>query len=88
MAAGRPIQLMPSYRTGVRLRWFLGDLDSLLAVLLRSSNSLNLPPQHPDRLTSLIEFFKPGRDTQRNEVFRLDDPCPALLELCRWLTRR
>ena len=78
----------PQYRVGVRTRWLLGDLDALLAILLRSRSFLNLPATHPGKLRSALSFlnFWPGRT--RLELERLSDPRPALLEMKRWLLRR
>lgn len=85
MAAGLPFRPAPDYRIGVRSRWFLGDLDALLATLFHDAGRLALPEDHPGRWRTLWRFldFAPGR--QRNEVFRLADPKPGLLELRQWL---
>lgn len=76
-----------TYRTGVRNRWFLGDLDALVAVLLRDRESLNLPPGFPSRTKLLGEFFNCLNPNVHYEVWSLSDPRPGLLELARWLTR-
>jgi predicted ATP-grasp superfamily ATP-dependent carboligase len=85
MAAGEHPKPLESYRVGVRSRWFWGDVDSLLTVLIRDRASLNLPPDHPGRLRSLWNFLKPGGKQQRDEILRFDDPRPWLLETRRWL---
>lgn len=77
-----------SYRIGVRSRWFWGDVDSLLTVLLRSRASLNLPPDHPGRWQTLWRFLKPGGREQRDEILRLNDPRPWFLETRRWFVGR
>jgi predicted ATP-grasp superfamily ATP-dependent carboligase len=74
----------PQYRVGVRTRWLLGDVDSLLAVLMRSRARANLPESHPGRLRTLLAFFTPNRHT-RFELERRDDLAPARLEARRWL---
>jgi predicted ATP-grasp superfamily ATP-dependent carboligase len=84
MAAGQHPAPIESYRVGVRSRWFWGDVDSLLTVMIRSRASLNLPPNHPGRLRTLWDFCKFGGKNQRDEILRLDDPRPWLLETRRW----
>ena len=63
-----------TYRVGVRLRWWLGDLDWLL-IRLRERGSL------ARRLKALPEFLRPAGRRARAEVFRPDDPAPAIREL-------
>ena len=63
-----------TYRVGVRLRWWLGDLDWLL-IRLRERGSL------ARRLKALPEFLRPAGRGARAEVFRPDDPAPAIREL-------
>ena len=63
-----------TYRVGVRLRWWLGDLDWLL-IRLRERGSL------ARRLKALPEFLRPAGRGTRAEVFRPDDPAPAIREL-------
>lgn len=85
LAAGKHPAPIASYDVGVRSRWFWGDVDSLLTVMLRSRASLNLPPNHPGRLRTLWNFIKPGGSRQRDEILRFDDFRPWLLETRRWL---
>lgn len=88
VATGQVREPVFTYRTGVRNRWLLGDLDALLAVLVRTRSSLNLPADFPTRrklLWDFLHFF--GRDLYY-EIWSLKDPRPGLLELERWLTRR
>lgn len=67
------------YRVGQRLRWFLGDLDRLwLAFKQRGAT-----PQRPF-LHELLAFATPHART-RHEVFRWNDPAPALRELRSWI---
>ncbi|MDY6945278.1 MAG: ATP-grasp domain-containing protein [Pseudomonadota bacterium] len=84
MAAGQHPAPIESYHVGVRSRWFWGDVDSLLTLMIRSRASLNLPPNHPGRLRSLWDFVKFGGKQQRDEILRLDDLRPWLLETRRW----
>jgi predicted ATP-grasp superfamily ATP-dependent carboligase len=76
---------MGDYRVGVRSRWLLGDLDHLLLRLLRSRQSLNLPPGAPGRLgvvSSFLNFFDPRT---RLEIERWEDFRPAWFEWRRYL---
>lgn len=85
IAAGRQPAPIASYQVGVRSRWFWGDVDSLLTVMLRSRAALNLPPNHPGRLRTLWNFLKFGGKQQRDEILRLNDVKPWMLETRRWL---
>lgn len=88
MAMGETVEPVLSYRVGVRTRWFLGDLDALLAILTRSRACLHLPPGHPGRLRALSRILRPWQSGQRNEVMRPDDRGPGWLEIRQWLTGR
>jgi predicted ATP-grasp superfamily ATP-dependent carboligase len=67
-----------TYQVGVRLRWWLGDLDWLY-LRLRASGSI------AGRLGAILEFLRPAGKTTRAEVFRGDDPAPAVVELSQYL---
>lgn len=60
------------YRTGQRLRWLLGDLDSLYLTLRDSRYGLR------DKLSAIVNFVLPGNG--RHEVNRWEDMGPALHE--------
>jgi predicted ATP-grasp superfamily ATP-dependent carboligase len=66
-----------NYRVGVRLRWWLGDLDWLL-LRLREQGSL------ARRLRAIPEFLRPVGRTARAEVYRRDDPAPAIREFSQY----
>ena len=85
LALGGDPQPPPSYRVGVRSRWWMGDIDHLLARLRRSPEQLALPPGSPGRLAALRDFLLLWRPGDRSEVFRFDDPAPALREMGEWL---
>ena len=75
IAMGQPTQVLPKSRTGNRLRWFLGDVDSLY---------ISLKDRRYDaagKLRALLDFLKPDFAATRHEVFRWDDPRPAWFEL-------
>jgi predicted ATP-grasp superfamily ATP-dependent carboligase len=83
---GDPAPVM-SYRTGVRSRWWLGDVDHLLARLRRSPQELSLPPGAPGRWRALADFLT-VRGSDRNEILRLGDPGPFFHEAGQWLRGR
>lgn len=83
--AGTP----PGYRTGVRLRWWLGDLDHLLIRLRHAPADSPLSSGGEARWRPVLEFLRASlRTGVRNEVFRLSDPRPALREALDWLRGR
>jgi len=87
VALGRDPEPVTTYRTGVRSRWWWGDVDHLLARLRYSPEDLALPPGSPGRWRALADFFTVRR-ADRNEVLRRDDPRPFLHETGRWLRGR
>jgi predicted ATP-grasp superfamily ATP-dependent carboligase len=76
------------YRTGVRSRWWWGDVDHLLARLRRSNAELALPPGAPGRARALLDFLTLWRPGDRNEVLRWDDPHPFFQETRDWFRGR
>lgn len=85
LALGDRPQPVLAYRTGVRTRWWLGDVDHLLARLRYSREALALPPEAPGRMGAIGEFVSAFTDRARNEVLRLNDPMPALHEFRNWV---
>jgi predicted ATP-grasp superfamily ATP-dependent carboligase len=77
-----------NYRTGVRTRWWWGDVDQLLARLRHSSEALALPPDAPTRVRSILDFLVLWRPGDHNEIFRWDDPLPIVRESIDWFARR
>lgn len=75
--------LLP-YRTGVRSRWWLGDVDHLLLRLWKPDSELNLPPGSPSRWKTLWKFLCVADPNTRSEVFRLSDPKPGVYELAAY----
>lgn len=73
---GQGSQVVPPdrYRVGQRLRWLLGDFDSLY-LYLKSDYSLS------QKLWRVVQFVTPRLRYCRHEVNRLDDPGPAKHEL-------
>jgi predicted ATP-grasp superfamily ATP-dependent carboligase len=67
------------YRIGQRLRWLLGDLDSLYLSCKDSDYSMR------QKLRRAIDFFTPSFTPCRHEVNRWEDPKPAWFELRQYL---
>lgn len=86
MSGGAPAPVT-AYRAGVRSRWWWGDVDHLLARLLRSDARLALPPGSPSRIVAVLQFLRLWWPGDRNEVFRWGDPWPAVRETIAWFRR-
>ncbi len=79
-AMGQPAPMLPESKPGVRMRWWWGDFDHLVARLRQSGNG---SAHEPSRIELFRTFLLPGRRTL-NEVFRWSDPGPALRETIDW----
>jgi predicted ATP-grasp superfamily ATP-dependent carboligase len=77
-----------SGRSGIRLRWELGEVDYLLARLRRSDEELHLPPNEPSRTRAVLSIIRPWIPGERWEVLRPSDPKPFLRELALWIRGR
>jgi predicted ATP-grasp superfamily ATP-dependent carboligase len=84
-AAGRNPTPVLQYRTGVRSRWWWGDVDHLLARLRQRSDRFESPADGGGKLRALRDFLVVWRPGDRNEILRLDDPRPFLRETIDWL---
>lgn len=80
IALGEKVQPANDYRIGVKTRWLWGDIDVLLALMLKSRKKLNLPPEYPGRLRSLIDFMHFWGQDLHYEVFNRHDMGPWLFE--------
>jgi predicted ATP-grasp superfamily ATP-dependent carboligase len=82
MATGRMASMPENgYKSGIKSRWLLGDLDHLLLRLRKPEAALNLPPGSPSRWQCLKDFAKfVDRDTFY-ELEKSDDIRPFLYEL-------
>lgn len=87
-AAGQSPPPVLRYRTGVRSRWWWGDVDHLLARLRRTSDQFESPADGGGRLRALRDFLVLWRPGDRNEVLRLDDPRPFVRETIDWFKGR
>jgi predicted ATP-grasp superfamily ATP-dependent carboligase len=77
---GVPIESPRPYTVGRRLRWLLGDLDSLLITLKQSRSGIG----HKVRKTAA--FAASFVDLRcRQEILRLHDPRPGIREAAQWV---
>ena len=74
-----------NYTPGVRSRWFWGDVDHLLTRLRRSATALSLPPGAPGRWAAVRDFLTIRPHSDREEIWRRDDPRPFFRETAQWL---
>ncbi|MEO8199499.1 MAG: ATP-grasp domain-containing protein [Gemmatimonadota bacterium] len=88
VAAGNHPAPVLTYRTGVRSRWWWGDVDHLLARVTKSPEALGLPYGAPSRWRVLADFLKLWRPGDHNEIWRWRDPAPSIRESLEWLKRR
>lgn len=79
LACGDKPDSVEDYRTGVRLRWLLGDLDNLYLTLRDKRYSKTT------KLKSVLHFLTPSPFKTRHEVNRWSDPAPAWYELKQYL---
>ena len=75
IATGEHVEPVKQYKEGIRLRWILGDLDSLYIRL--KDNNLTLT----NKFVSLLKFLNPNPFKTRHEVNRLHDMKPFWFEL-------
>lgn len=72
-AMGERVVPVKSYTTGVRSRWWWGDVDHLY---LRLKQGIH-------RWGALRDFFAPASARTREEIWRWDDPGPFIAETLR-----
>lgn len=84
VALKRPIQ-MPSYRTNVILRWWIGDLARTLSIMKGRPNGF--AGTFPSRWEGIKTFIGPQPRGTMNEIFRFADPLPALGEMVSYFRR-
>ena len=74
-ASGEKVPLCHIYRSGVRSRWFWGDVDNFL-LRLRDRGR---------RRGAVRDFLRASVQRGEGEVFRLSDPLPFLVESLQWV---
>ena len=78
-ALNEPTQAVTDYNIGTRLRWILGDFDSLYLTL----RDRELSVKH--KLRAVLNFITPAPFTTRHEVNRWNDLAPFWWELKTYL---
>jgi len=73
-----------TYKVGVKTRWLMGDIDSLLMVLFKNRKNLAMSDAKFSRLSYLFSFLKPGGPLQHLEVLTAEDPRPGIHEIKHW----
>lgn len=75
-----PVATPQPYVVGRRLRWLMGDLDSLITRLRDARAGPQL------KLRSIGAFLRSFADPAcRQEVCRISDPLPGVREIRQWL---
>jgi len=86
LATGQPMQVsLNGYRTGVKSRWLLGDLDHLLLRLFKPKETLRLQPGTPSKWQSFVNFCRFFQRGTYYEVERFDDLGPGIYEWRHYL---
>jgi predicted ATP-grasp superfamily ATP-dependent carboligase len=86
---GESCQQLPSYRVGVRSRWWWGQIDHLVGRVRRSAAAGPLPPNTRSAPRAFGDLFLgPLRGGDYEEVLRWTDPGPFWNETIRWIGRR
>lgn len=80
LACGDQVNTGTRYKTGIRLRWLLGDLDSLY-LTLRDNTGYS----RGDKFMAFLRFITPSFLRTRHEVFRWHDPGPCWCEIKQYV---
>jgi len=75
LACGKQPEPVTDYKTGIKLRWILGDLDNLYLTLRDKQVPLKT------KLKSLLRFFTPSLFSTQHEVNRINDIKPFWYEV-------
>ena len=78
-ADNHQVEIVNHYKIGKRLRWLLGDIDSLYLVLRDKDFSLK------EKLRAIVHFLTPHPFKTRHEVNRLSDIKPFFWELRQYI---
>ncbi len=79
LTCGKPLESISGYKTGIKLRWLLGDMDNLYLTLRNKEVSAKA------KLASIINFFSPSLFSTKHEVNRLGDMKPFFHELKQYI---
>ena len=86
MLKGNDARGSAAYKTGLKMRWELGDLDHLMIRLFKKTSTLSLPEGAPSRMNVFLNFMADFiRPSVRNEVFRFRDSGPFWHELKQYV---
>lgn len=80
LARGENVSPQFDYRVGVKSRWLLGDLDSLLITIKTAGHANGLPSPSWPRLKALSQFLRFYERDLHYEILRLDDTRPGWFE--------
>jgi predicted ATP-grasp superfamily ATP-dependent carboligase len=85
---GDESQEIPSYRVGVRSRWWWGHIDHLVGRIRDMRTTVPLPPDTRSTRRVLGDLLLgPFRRADHEEVLRWTDPRPFWNETIRWIAR-
>lgn len=85
-ALGEQSQQMPSYRVGVRSRWWWGQIDHLVGRVRSAATTDPLPPDTRSTRRVLGDLLLgPFRRADYEEVLRWTDPRPFWNETISWI---
>jgi predicted ATP-grasp superfamily ATP-dependent carboligase len=88
-ALGEHPEQIPSYRVGVRSRWWWGQIDNLVGRIRRSARIDSLPAETRSASRAVCDLLLgPLRRADYEEVLRWTDPGPFWNETIRWIARR
>lgn len=88
IALGKEVEPVIRYRTGVRTRWWWGEVDHFIA-RVREADAAHGRKEALRALFDAVSGLASGWGRQsRMEVFSLSDPAPFLLETADWLRGR
>lgn len=79
-ALGKPVSSVTTFQVGARSRWFWGDVDHLYLQLKGASASAGPGTAAMRRLRALRAFLSVSFALDREEIWRLRDPGPFVLE--------
>ncbi len=85
ISQGESPNLPADYSIGVRSRWFLGDLDHLLAIWTKRRKSLALPEGYPGRISALGSFIADCWRSSKTEMWTAEDPGPGRREMLDYM---
>lgn len=85
LALGDEVAPKFDYRTGIKSRWLLGDLDHLFIRLFRHGPPGVRPADEKSKLRCVLNFMKFYEPNLRYEVQRMDDLSPAWFEFRKYV---